>query len=145
MSLFLPLKRATVLAPSGPDSDPERKHLFVVLTNPTDVDKETKALLMVPLSSIKQGLPYDASCVLHPGDHPFVKRESFVDYRRARIEDVKKILRGVKDDKLIPQEPIDAAIFARICQGLVRSRLTTPKVLMFYRLAADRIGGRSEP
>lgn len=34
MSLFLPLKRATLLIPSGPQGDPHRKHLFILLTDP---------------------------------------------------------------------------------------------------------------
>jgi len=36
MSLFLPIKRATLLVPSGADGDPDRKHLFVLLTDPAD-------------------------------------------------------------------------------------------------------------
>lgn len=33
MSVFLPLRRATLLVPSGPQSDVDRKHLFILLTN----------------------------------------------------------------------------------------------------------------
>lgn len=138
MSLFLPLRRATLLIPSGSENDPDRKHLFILLTDPADVGVGAKSLLMVSLSSIKQGLPYDASCVLYPGDHPFVKRESFVVYQKARIEEVDKVLRGVKDGKLVPQYPMDTAVFARICKGLEDSRLTPPKVLRFYLAATDR-------
>jgi len=138
MSLFLPLRRATLLVPSGPESDPDRKHLFILLTDPADAGAGVKAVLMVSLSSIKQGVPHDASCILYPGDHPFVKRESFVVYQKARIEDADKVLRGVKDGKLVPQDPIDSAVFARICKGLEESRLTPPKVLRFYLAATGR-------
>lgn len=93
MSLFLPLRRATLLVPSGPENDPDRKHLFILLTDPADDGSGVKAVLMVSLSSIKQGLPYDASCILYPGDHPFVKKESFVVYQKARIEEADKVLR----------------------------------------------------
>jgi hypothetical protein len=34
MTLFVPFKRATLLVPSGPANDPDRKHLFVLLTDP---------------------------------------------------------------------------------------------------------------
>lgn len=56
MSLFLPLRRATLLVPSGPDNDPDRKHLFVLLTDPVDDATGVKSVLMVSLFSIKKGL-----------------------------------------------------------------------------------------
>ena len=101
MSLFLPLRRATLLVPSGPENDPDRKHLFILLTDPADAEAGVKAVLMVSLSSIKAGLPHDPACLLYPGDHPFVKRNSFVVYQKARIEEAEKVLRGVKDGKLV--------------------------------------------
>lgn len=138
MSLFLPLRRATLLVPSGPENDPDRKHLFILLTDPADAGSGVKAVLMVSLSSIKPGLPYDPACVLHSGDHPFVKKDSFVVYQKSRIEDADKVLRGVKDGKLVPQAPMDTAVFARICKGLEDSRLTPPKMLRFYLAATGR-------
>jgi len=138
MSLFLPLRRATLLVPSGPENDPDRKHLFILLTDPADTEARVKAVLMVSLSSIKAGLPHDPACLLYPGDHPFVKRNSFVVYQKARIEEAEKVLRGVKDGKLVPQNPMDSAVFVRICKGLEESRLTPPKVLRFYLAATGR-------
>lgn len=138
MSLFLPLKRATLLVPSGPDNDPDRKHLFILLTDPADAETGDRAVLMVSLSSIKPGLPHDPACRVYPGDHPFVKRDSFVVYQKARIEEAYKVLRGVKDGKLVPHDPMDSAVFARICKGLEDSRLTPPKVLRFYLTASGR-------
>lgn len=138
MSLFLPLRRATLLVPSGPENDPDRKHLFILLTDPADAGAGVKAVLMVSLSSIKSGVPHDPACLLYPGDHPFVKRDSFVVYQKARIEEADKVLRGVKDGKLVPQDPMDSAVFARICKGLEDSRLTPPKLLRFYLAATGR-------
>jgi hypothetical protein len=130
MSLFLPLKRATLLVPSGPVADPDRKHLFILLTDPGG--SGVKQILMVPLLSIKPNVPHDSSCVLLPGDHPFVKRASFVQFARARIEDASKLLRGVKDGKLIPHDPVDSVLFTKICKGLAQSPYTPGKILKFY-------------
>jgi len=135
MSLFVPLKRATLLIPSGAENDKDRKHLFVLLTDPHDDGTGTKCVLLVSLSTVKQNLPHDRTCILYQGDHPFIKRESYVVYQRARIEEVAKILRGVKSGQLIAQTPMDGAIFARICKGIEESRLTPPKSLNFYRMA----------
>lgn len=136
MSRFVPLKRATLLVPSGPSGDPERKHLFILLTDPCENEEGVQAVLMVSLSSVKPGLPHDPSCVLKAGDHPFVKRDSFVVYGKARIEDAQKLLRGVKDGKLVPHDTVTPEVFARICDGLLRSPRTAPRLLQFYTRCA---------
>lgn len=132
MSLFLPLKRATLLIPSGPLGDENRKHLFILLTDPYKDEFGNKSVLMVSISSIRPQIPFDKTCILFPKDHPFVKHNSFVVYQKARLLEVDKVLRGVKAGQLVPQDAMDALIFARICKGLAQSRLTPPKLLKFY-------------
>jgi hypothetical protein len=133
MSLFLPLQRATLLVPSGPITDIDRKHLFILLTDYMLDEANTQSVLMVSLSSVKQNIPYDASCVLHAGEHSFVKRDSYVVYQKARIEATDKLLRGIKDGKLIPQEPMKKEVFDKVIAGLLTSPFTTPTVLNFYQ------------
>ena len=135
MSLFLPLKRATLLIPSGPKEDQDRKHLFILLTDPQDDEAGKKCVLMVSLSSVRQGVPHDPTCILYAGDHPFVKHDSYVLYQKARLEEADKVLRGVKSGLLVPQDPMDGAVFARICKGLEESRRTPIKLLNFYARA----------
>jgi len=96
------------------------------------------SVLMASLSSLRPGVPHDASCILYAGDHSFVKRESYVVYQKARVESVDKILRGVKAGQLIPHDPMESGILARICKGLEESRLTSSKVLKFYRSATGQ-------
>ncbi len=55
MNLFFPVERATLLIPSGTESDPDRKHLFILLNIPIT---DEKLILLVSLSSIKQGHYY---------------------------------------------------------------------------------------
>jgi hypothetical protein len=137
MSLFLPFKRATLLIPSGPQSDQLRKHLFILLTDPHRNDTGVTSILMVSISTVRTGIPHDATCILFPGDHPFVKQDSFVVYQKARIEDVEKVLRGVKSGQLMPQAPMGDLVFARMCKGLEESRLTPPKLVTFYQQANE--------
>ena len=134
MILFLPFKKATLLVPSGPASDPNRKHLFVLVTGPTQHGPEKNAL-MVSLSSCKPGMYYDPSCIINAGEHPFVRKSSFVDYSRARIECADSLIRGVKAGILIPHEQVGDALFERICEGLTTSRHTAKRILDFYNLA----------
>mgnify|MGYP000060538622 FL=1 len=139
MSLFLPLKRATLLIPSGPQDDQGRKHLFILLTDPHTDEAGKHCVLMVSLSTIRKGIPHDPTCILYAGDHPFVKHDSYVVYQKARLEEADKVLRGVKNGQLVPQEPMDGTVFARICKGLEDSKLTPSKLLTFYLKATGQI------
>jgi hypothetical protein len=141
VSLFLPLRRASILIPSGPEGDQKHKHLFILLTDPyKNNNMDDSWILMVSLSTIRTGVPHDPTCILYVGDHPFIKHESYVFYQKARLENADKILRGIKSGQLIPQDPIDRSVFARVCKGLQESRLTPPKYLDFYLKATDPSG-----
>jgi len=135
MSVFVPFKRATLLISSGPAIDPDRKHLFVLLTDPIEASGyEGKQVLLVNITTVPNGLPYDSTCILNPGEHRFIKRESYVYYAKARIEAANALLRGIKSGQLIPHEIMDQAVVKRICDGLQQSPHTTPKILNFYAL-----------
>ena len=97
MRLFLPYRKATLLIPSGPDHDPERHHLFVILTDP---QPDSNTVLLVSLSTLRRALPHDATCVIAAGEHPFVRRNSYVFYARARIELVETRRSGRLQDSL---------------------------------------------
>jgi hypothetical protein len=135
VSLFVPFKRATLLIPSGPANDPARKHLFVLLTDPIkSVDFDEKQVLLVNITSIPNGFTYDSTCILKPGEHRFIKHESYVYYAKARIEAANALLRGVKSGQLAPHEIMDEALVKRICDGLQQSPHTAPRILRFYAL-----------
>ena len=128
--MFLPVQRATVLIPTPIDGRPDLKHLFILLTDPVT---EEQLVLIVNLSSVKPNIPYDESCVLHEGDHTFIRKTSYVDYSRARIVPISQIQNGIKQGKIQPFEAIETDIFARVCYGLLQSRHTKPKLRRFYQ------------
>ena len=134
MSLFVPFKRATLLIPSGPVHDSERKHLFVLLTDPIEAPNyEGKQVLLVNIASVPiNDFPYDATCIIQPAEHRFIKHESYVFYAKARIEAADKLLRGVKSGQLIPHDMIDHTLVQWIGDGLLQSPHITPKILSFY-------------
>jgi hypothetical protein len=127
--MFFVVKRATVLIPSGPANDPNRKHLFIFLTDPIGSERET---LLVPIASVRPGQPHDSTCLLYKGDHPFIRADSYVNYARSRIEPAGTIERGVKEGVIVQHDPMDGAIFARVCKGIEESRFVAQKVLVFY-------------
>ena len=135
--LFVPYRRATLLVPSGAMRDPDQKHLFILLADPARIlDYEGRHSLLVGITTIHPGIPYDPTCKLYAGDHPFIKHKSFVYYAEARIEISQKLVDGVRRGIFSPQGMLAENIFARVCHGLTLSRFTTPKVLAFYQAAA---------
>jgi hypothetical protein len=136
MSLFVPFKRATLLIPSGPANNPDRKHLFVLLTDPIEAPNfNGKQVLLANIASVPNRLPYDSTCILQPGEHRFIKHESYVYYAKARIEAANALLRGVKSGQLIAHEIMGQAIVQRICDGLQQSPHTTPRIQRFFALS----------
>lgn len=131
MSLFFPTERATLLVPSGTESDPNRKHLFILLNNPLT---DEKLILLVSLSSIKQGHYHDPACIIDANEteHEFIKKPSFVDYSKAMIEPAAKLSKGVKEGVLIPRGTIERTLFEKILQGVLLSKRTPRKCKIFF-------------
>lgn len=128
--MFIPVRKATVLLPSASESDPNLRHLFILLTNPIG---EANEIAMVSLSTVREGKHHDKTCLLFPGDHPFIRENSYVVYSRARIEESQKIIRGVQDGVLMPRARMKSEIFARVYNGLYESRLTEPRIKAFCK------------
>jgi len=127
---FKPRHQTTLLIPSG-DTD----HLFVLLTDPVEVRTgKGREVLLVNLSSVKSEKNVDSSCILHPGDHPFITRKSFIRYGRGfpRIEKERNIIRKVQMGDWHPREDFAPEVFSRICSGLEASPKTSPKIRRFY-------------
>ncbi len=136
MRLFVPYRRATLLVPSGPVHDSERKHLFIVLTDPAQVlDFAVKHSLLVGVTTLQPSIPHDPACDLYAGDHSFIRHKSFVHYAEARIEASQKLINGVKQGVLVAKEILAEEIFARVCKGLADSRFTAPRIKSFYEAA----------
>lgn len=128
--MFLVVRRASLLIPSGPPHDPQKRHLFVCLTDPHGPLSE---VAIVSISSARPDGRHDQTCRLFPGDHQFINRESFVDYRRARIIEASKLVNGVQSGLFDRRQPFEIGIFARICEGLQQSRYTERRIADFYR------------
>jgi hypothetical protein len=140
MSLFLPFQRATLLIPSASVSDPNRKHLFILLTNPhPHPESNIKSSLLVSVSTMYPRLPFDPACKLFAGDHPFIKHDSYVVYRTARIETADKLINGVSQGIFNHKETLSGEIFARVCHGLTTSDFTAPTILRFYEAATTKL------
>jgi hypothetical protein len=59
----------------------------------------------------------DTSCVIQPGEHPFVSVPSCVAYNFAEFEAKATILSRVDDGSIIPHHPLSPQLMERIWDG----------------------------
>ena len=95
---YLPIKKGTILIPSGTTHAPDKKHLFVICTDPCTINHQ----LLVPICTYTN-LLCDNTCLVQPYEHPFLDDVSYVLYRKSRIEEVNVLVSGVNAGKLVPK------------------------------------------
>lgn len=103
---------------SGPQFNPA-PHLWFVLTDPEPGDSRVVAVMLVT-----SRVYTDKTVVLMPGDHPFVRHESNVDFGGAVLIHPGKFLQAVAQGKCHPQPDIDSNLLQRLRAGLLASSRT---------------------
>ena len=73
----------------------------------------------------------DGTCKLGKGDHPFLYKDSYVLYRKARVETAETIAKGVESGLFECKEDISDEWVAKIMKGLCDS-IHTPKKVKQY-------------
>lgn len=143
-------RRATLLIPSGPNHDPSRNHLHIVLNDPYPDHTHLPKVLVVSVTGISNTNLYDPSCSLFPGEHPFVVKPSYVIYKFSKLMDP-----GVLDAKVRAKEYAGQAAGERkvICPyrdgvaGLAANRAAVTEVLRGsykgYLPTRDRLRNRA--
>lgn len=120
---------ATLLMPSGNQGN----HLYIALNDPSPFENygPHPSVILVNLSSIRDGLSYDKTCVLPAGVHPFIKRDSFVFYRNARIEQAGHVVQLVERGVFSAHQPVSAAVLEAVKAGLYQSPFTKREFKQF--------------
>lgn len=108
------------LIPSGPN-----KHLHFILLGPRRFQgwPPQDHMLLVNVTSIKQGIPHDPACVLKAGDHERIHHPSFIAYRHARLDPVAHVTRMLEVGTWVSMKPASAELLARLLNGLTTSRM----------------------
>lgn len=104
-------------------------HLWVVISEPTS----DGSVVMVNLTTMRNGS--DPSCVLGPGDHPFVVHTTVIAYQFAKLvpQDAQRMM-ALQRQLCIPREPMPAAVLQRIREGALKSDLMPQKLQTIVRL-----------
>ena len=112
--------------PSGTYHNPELKHLFVVCS---DACAEGNHVL-VSITGWTNDL-CDGTTKLSVGDHPFLYKDSYVFYRKARIESSAVLAKGLETGAFEVKEPMNEELVAKIMLGLCAS-IHTPRRVKKY-------------
>lgn len=124
--MWKPSKKGTLLIPSGTTHDPDKKHLFVICALNND------QALLATVSTWANDL-CDSACILEAGDHPFLLAQSYILYRKCRIEKCETLSKGVESGILIPRQSFGDDVFSRICEGLQKSKQIPWKLKKAFR------------
>ena len=128
MNGYTPSRRAALLLQTGPGE--QDVHLFFVLTDPFG---EPPSVLLANATSIRQNVPYDATCVGDRADHAWLTHPSFIAYRFAVVMLASRVTAGVRSGAMQPMGPISEDTCARICAGVLASPASTPRCKAFYQ------------
>jgi len=66
----------------------DNEHLWVIISDPTAYPE---SVVVVNLSSCSDNRRYDSACVLKAGDHWYIRHDTFVYYREAKILTVQEL------------------------------------------------------
>jgi hypothetical protein len=123
---YVPVKKGTILIPSGPSIDKMRKHLFVICTDACNQGCQ----LLVPICTWTNNL-CDGTCVIDPYEHAFLRSKSYVLYRKSLIYESKKLVAGVEAKSLIPDKEMNGQTFLKVRNGICKSSETPRKVKLY--------------
>jgi len=111
-------------------------HLFFVLS------VEVAGLVAVANFTDSSFPSSDRTCVAHPGEHPFLTKESCVYYRKAEMVALAPLSRAREEGELKQHQPLSPALLRRIQDGALISRFTARDVQAAVRLTLEVSEGR---
>jgi hypothetical protein len=90
-------------------------------------------VLTVNFSSVRDGLPHDASCVVEAGCHPFIRHRSFVFYDKAVVLNADRLETALRQNAIRLHDPVSDELFEQIRVGLNQTPYLRPRIRRFAR------------
>lgn len=123
------VKKGTLLILSGPST-----HLHIVMNDPVySHEHGYDGVLAVNISSVKEDVYHDASCIVTSACHPYVRWNSWVVYKEAAVFDASRLDLKVDAGEIIPHVPISDDLYDRVRQGFNLSRHLPRKIRRYLR------------
>lgn len=111
---------------------PSSQHLFFIMTQPHG---EPPIVVMVNISTVRGYRMEDPTVILHPGDHSFIKHDSYVGYGFTRKIRLSVLEKHLEDGKAEMMDPVAEHIFQRVFDGLLQSPHTPQEMKAICRRA----------
>lgn len=126
MSSWAASTGSTLLIPSGPVGE----HLFVIVFGPEVLADYGSAgqFVSVSVTTLRPDIHHDPACILRAGDHPFIRHDSYITYRDARIDTGEHLAKQVENGVCQPHQPCEPQVLARIIAGVCQSKLVRREI-----------------
>lgn len=122
-------RKGTLLILSGPV-----EHLHIVMNDPVySHEHGWDGVLAVNISSIKHGIYHDPSCIVQPGEHPFVNRDSWVVYKEAVVMQCDRLDYKLASGEIRGHQTVTDELFANVRAGFDVSKMVPQKIKRFIR------------
>jgi len=105
-----------------------QSRLFVIIL---DCEEHTKNTIIVYAQTLRSPRA-DRTTVLHPGEHKFIKHDSHIEYRQAKIVSAMDLERMIQEGQARPMDKMGNDVFKRICDGILKSPFTPMEVREMY-------------
>jgi hypothetical protein len=125
---YEPQRGDALLIPSGPSNDPDRLHLHGILTHRCGAESH----LIVCVESIGDGY-FDPTCVIEIGEHEFITKRSWVNYRRSQCYKASRLKKLVDGWVYKPKAALSEPLLERVCAGVMASPMTPRGMKTYYQ------------
>ena len=105
----------------------QKRHLRIIITD-SDNDQNQVVVSVTTLKYLSQ----DTSCVLQPGDHPFIKEKSIIDFKRTTVMSYMQIFNGIQQGLLIRKEDISDELLKRIQTAAAKSKYISDEIKSMF-------------
>ena len=93
-------------------------HLWLIINGPA---AHADVALIINVSTLRPNA--ETTCIVQPGEHPFIKHDSYVRYRGARGVKVAHLAEAVKQGLLKPQQAAGKMLLEKVRAGAKASPL----------------------
>jgi len=108
-------------------------HLWIALTTP---EGSAGSFIAVNLTSVKNGRPIDDTCIIEPGEHPWVRKQTEVYYMKAREWQVSGFdSLASYGENCTAEKPASKALLLKIQKGALASPHTKDRFIEDIRKA----------
>lgn len=107
---------------------PDKKHYHFVVSDVVD----SNMLVLVFMSTIKDGIDYDDACVLSPGEMDFIVSDSYIVYEHVYFADNDDFENRINIGAVKYKGHASDAIMRRIKQGASESRRIRPAFIKYF-------------